>query len=300
MKKKKKLTGQQIKFIINIVSLAVFAISYLYIYSNYVKKTNDTYKEIKYVEQYITATQEKAAKKDEVLQNTKEVSGQIQEILDRYPVDIKNVDNLLFVDQMGKDLGITFSSIYATDSSPFYNTTVPMRNSDGTEVTQPVNVSSSGANTAATVTTAPGTDSNITGSKSQSQALNDIDTETATDSTAPSNPSSTDQGKTDGPPTMTGLQSTITLSFQTTADGFTKLVDYINNCPSKTVIDSVSITVDGTTNMLTGSLVIKRFALAGTGKEYVESKNDDFSIGTDDIFGTGFDTTVEPTPTIVP
>jgi hypothetical protein len=74
------------------------------------------------------------------------------------------------------------------------------------------------------------------------------------------------------------------------------MVDYINNYPSRSVIDSISVSADGTTNMLTGSMVIKRYALAGSGKAYQEPQIDDIGVGTDDIFGIDSDKPGAPAP----
>lgn len=283
MKKKKKLTRQQIKFIINIVSLAIFAFSYLYIYTGMENKTDEIYQEIKSTKKRIETVKEKESQKEKVKQDTQEKNKQIQSILDAYPVNITKVDNLLFVEQMGKELGITFSNVNATDSVYFCDTILPKRNADGTEISQSISDSSDNGNKTE-ITVTPKAENSV-GSKSQTAVLDEIEAEADKKSSAQAQaPAGSDFKETT---TITGLQSTITMSFETTADGFRKLIDYITGYPGKAVIDSVSVTVDSTTNRLTGSIVIKRFALAGTGKEYIAPEIDDISIGTDDIFGIG-------------
>jgi hypothetical protein len=79
------------------------------------------------------------------------------------------------------------------------------------------------------------------------------------------------------------------MNFQATYKEFKKLMDYIATYPDKTVIDSVSVSYDNTTGNLSGSMVLKRFALTGTGKVYNIPMIDNISIGTDNIFGTDSD-----------
>jgi hypothetical protein len=100
--------------------------------------------------------------------------------------------------------------------------------------------------------------------------------------------------------TMSGMESAVTMNFQTDYQGFKDLVDYIVNYPDQTIIDSISISRDNTTNLLTGSLVLKRFALAGSGKVYETPEIEDISIGTDNIFGTDTEESITPSPTTAP
>lgn len=90
----------------------------------------------------------------------------------------------------------------------------------------------------------------------------------------------------EGNKTMTGLVNTISLSFLTTYEGIKGFSEYIRTYPEPTVIDKMSISYDSSTGALAGNLVLKRFSLIGTGKEYVSTYIDGFDIGTDNIFGT--------------
>jgi hypothetical protein len=224
--KNKKLTGQQIRLIIYLFSIAVFAFCYLYVYTGYVKKTQAVHKETNIVNQDIKERVKKLSEEKTVDNNLKQVNTQIQDILDSYPVNIAKEDNFMFIEKLQEALDIQISSIDIKDSTIFYQTILPIRNADGT-------------------------------------------------------------AETTDPQTMTGLQSVISMNFITTYDGFKELVDYINNYPDKTVIDSAAVSYDSTTGNLTGSLVIKRYALTGTGKVYEPPYINDISIGTDNIFGTG-------------
>lgn len=288
--KKHRLAGQQIKFVINMVALAIFAFSYFYLYTGYVQKTDAAYDEIAIINKKIQLVEAQTEEEDAVLLNTQEVNGQIQAIIDGYPVDITRVDNLLFVEKMEKELNISFTSVNTTDSSPFFTTILPIRNADGTEQTA--------SNTAVTETASTDTGSatpatDATASDGSTESLDEVEAIANEDSSAAP---TADQAVTAEVTTMTGAQSTITMNFITTYEGFQELVDYINYNPDKTVIDSVTVSKDNTTGLLSGSLVLKRYALAGTGKVYEAPVIDDISIGTDNIFGS--DAAAEEIPAV--
>lgn len=292
--KNKKLTGQQIKFIINMIGLAVFAISYLYVYTDFTDKTAATYNQIAAVKASITGIEEKAANEEAVFKNTQDVRAQMQSILDSYPVNITKVDNLLFVEKMEGELGISFASVTTTDSNAVYRTILPIRNEDGTEkdLTGGTGATETVTDTAAsesTVDSSPLT----AGVDATNQTLDQVDAAANGENQAPVSEGA--QIDIDTATTMIGTESTITMNFTTSYDGFKKLVDYINHYPDKTEIDSVSVSKDSTTGLLSGSLVLKRYALTGTGKVYVAPVIDNISIGTDNIFGSDASVSEETT-----
>jgi len=298
--KKITINGQQIKFLINMLSIAVFAISYFYVYTSYVEKTEAAYTEIDTSKQYIAVIEKSISEEDSIRQKTDEVDAQIQEIIDGYPVNITKIDNLMFAELMQVELGINLTSIVPSDSSSFYDTVLPIRNEDGTEVDQtalnaPTDIKAATDNTAAIDNTAA-TEGTTNISETDNSSTNSHSTSTdkleTTISEEATNPSTTTDQAGDNLnaagrlQVMTGAQSTISMNFQTTYQGFKELVEYINNNADKTIIDSVSVSSDSITGNLAGILVLKRFALTGTGKVYKTPVIDDISIGTDNIFGT--------------
>lgn len=291
--KKKKLTGQQIKFMINMLSLAVFLYSYLYLYNGFVDKTDETKDKINQVRQDIADAEKKILREAEVRQNTEDINAQIQAILDSYPVNITKIDNFMFLEQMEEDLDMKFSSINPTDSTPFYDTEIPMRNADGTAVKQSQSDNAgngagnnTGNDAASRTDSSSRQDDNTKASDSRSDALSEAEAEIngAADTSGPSGQA--DKNSPETSTNMTGLVSSITMNFETDYQGFKELVDYVRDYPVQTIISSISVSRDNTTNRLTGTLVMKRFALTGTGKVYEAPKIDDINIGMDNIFGT--------------
>jgi hypothetical protein len=297
--KKKKINGQQIKFFINMISIAIFAISYLYVYTGYVEKTEAAYKEIDATKQYMAAIEKKISEEDSIRQQTVEVDAQIQEIIDSYPVNITKIDNLMYAEFMQEELGINLTSIIPSDSSSFYDTILPIRNEDGTEVDQTI-LNAPTDNAAATEATTNANEADKLSTDSQTTSTEDLET-TIADEAATPNTATEQTGESQNAAAqlqvMTGAQSTISMNFQTTYQGFKELVEYINTNTDKTIIDSISVNADSITGKLTGILVLKRFALTGTGKVYLAPVIDDISIGTDNIFGTDSTLDNETVPT---
>lgn len=219
--KKKQLSAVSVKYIINMLSLAVFAVSYMYIYTAYMDKAEKTYAEVGIIKQQINITKDKIARKDETIEKTTNMETDINKILDRYPLFISKVDNLLFVDRMEKALNTEFKVVDLTYSKSFTDTGVPVR----------------------------------------------------------SLPESGETG------TMYGLESRIAMNFQTDYHGLKRVLDYVVKYPEHTAIESISVSRDDTTSSLNGSIVLKRYALTGTGKVYVQPFIEDIRMGTDDIFG---------------
>ena len=292
--KNKKITGQQVKFIINMISIAIFVVAYFYVYTGYMKKTEAAYNEINSTKQSIEELKTQLSEEDVVRQDMAEVNNQMQTIIDSFPVDIAKEDNLLFIEQMQKVLDINFTSINVTDSTPVYETILPIRNEDGTEVVQAVTDATTTDSTASnpTLDSINSEDNTSATTDNQTASLEETEgniTEDTTNSDTTAGQTVTDTATATQLQVMQGTQSSITMNFQATYKEFKKLVDYIANYPDKTVIDSVSVSYDNTTGNLTGSLVLKRFALTGTGKVYEIPMIEDISIGTDNIFGTDTD-----------
>ena len=219
--KNKRLSGMSVKYIINMLSLLIFIVSYQYIYRDYVKKTENTYAQIGLLKQKIINIEERIAAKDETIIKTEEITADNLKVIERYPANIFKVDNLLFVDQMEKALKMELRLIDSTNAAIFYDTGLPAK-------------------------------------------------------------SSTDE-KTSG--NITGLEAKLTLNYETDYKGLKRMIDYILKYPQHTTIESLTVNRDDTIGSLTGSIVLRRYALAGTGKEYIKPVVDGIKLGTGNIFG---------------
>lgn len=280
--KKKKISSQQIKFIINLFSIAIFAVSYLYIYTGYVEKTEAAYNKVKVQKQYKETLEEKIAQEATVEQKVEELNAQINSLIDQYPVKIAKADGHMYVEQIQKDLGITFSSIDVKESVPFFTTILPIRNGDGTEVIQGVQASNKSSQTQEINQAANNSNTSDNNSISVDE-LTEVENAISDNTTTNTSPRTGTEGNT--AQTMLGTKTTILMNFTATYEEFKEFVDYIAEKEKKAVIDSVSVSVDSMTGKLTGNLVLVFFALEGTGKVYEAPMIEDISIGTDNIFG---------------
>lgn len=127
MKKKVKLTGRQIKLIINFISLAIFAFSYFYVYSEYVKKTEAAHQSADTLQLAKIEHEKKLAEEETVQKETAEVKEQIEKFLTSYPVYIAKEDNFIFIEKLQKDLNLQFISMNVGDSVAVVDTELPAR-----------------------------------------------------------------------------------------------------------------------------------------------------------------------------
>ena len=280
--KKKKLNGKQIKLIINILCLAVFAFSYFYLYTGYVNKTEAANKEIDFINKYMDEREKKISEEVSTAQKLEDVKVQIQTLIDKYPSIIAKEDNFMFVEQLDKALNITFSSIDPSDSTPFYTTILPMRNADGTEIIPEVSDAATTTTSTGVPVVTPAPNSTTTSNLEDSVISND--TATPGNNTAGTAANGT---ATPAATTMVCMQSIISMGFSSSYVSFKDLAEYIKNYPENVIIDSVSVSVDGSTGELAGTIVLKRYSLSGTGKvDESPIIDDNISIGKDNIFGT--------------
>lgn len=85
---------------------------------------------------------------------------------------------------------------------------------------------------------------------------------------------------------MSGYQTTISISFSVSYEGFKQSVDYINNYPEKCNVGDVSLSYDTETGMLSGSMNINMYHLIGDTIEYQAPIIGGIEIETKNIFGT--------------
>ena len=78
----------------------------------------------------------------------------------------------------------------------------------------------------------------------------------------------------------------ILLSFQTSYEGLKEIVDYINENKKRMSISDYSVAYDEHTGLVTGSVSVNMYSVAGTDKEYTQQNLSGVSIGTDNVFGT--------------
>lgn len=274
---KKKITGNQVKLILCLISLSIFAFAYLNVYMKFTQLTSDLNIETKLAREQMQRREQEISEEETVGKNLIERKAEKDTIINEFPSYIAKEDNYMFVEQLEDSLDIDISSINLSDNTVFYTTILPIVGEE-----EQVAVTTEQA-------TKDGAEDAVNETEDNTSTLETNPAKTVEDTTGSSEEptaTATDGTEEETVKTMAGLQNSISITFQTTYEGFKELVNYINHYPDKTVINNTAVTYDNTTGFLTGSMVITRFALSGTGKTYDPPYIDDISIGTDNIFGT--------------
>ena len=112
------------------------------------------------------------------------------------------------------------------------------------------------------------------------------DTEATTDTKVTTNTETSDANKTSDQNDFSfiGYQMTTQLSFQADYQQMKKLVEYINNYAFRKSIKSISLAVDTTTGLLTGTLDYNSYSLTGAGTTYTPLTIPSQPTGVDNIF----------------
>ena len=80
---------------------------------------------------------------------------------------------------------------------------------------------------------------------------------------------------------LIGYKTTITTSFQGTYKDYKNMINFINNYKYRCTINSISTTYNSETGIVSGSMTLNQYAIAGTDREF---NNVNIGVG---IFGTG-------------
>lgn len=289
----KKLTGKQLRLVITLVIVIIFALSYEYIYMHFVDKAGDYKDKTELVNAQISQRKDELDKEDKILTDTLDLSSQIEEILATFPITLTKEENLLFIETMEKDLRMEISPITITDPSVFYTTKLPIRDENGNEIlvqeessqtTLDPTQSEQGVEGTAD---AKGNDS-VTPEDMAAVSETVVTEEAATNESVTGETSVTNDANTEvetGQQYMTVIQSSINITFQTTYPKFKRVLQYISEFPEKISVSNATLSYDSSTGDLLAAMTITRYAMTGTGKKYEEPYIGDISIGTDNIFG---------------
>ena len=274
----KKLTGKQLRLVITLIIVIIFALSYEYIYMHFVGLTGDYKEKTEALNAQIDQRKDELAREDEILVDTEELNFQINEILDSFPITLTKEENLLFIETMEKDLRMEITPIAISDPSDFYTTKLPIRDEKGKEiiVNEAIPQASSDA-----VPSENSNENTAEANGNDTAAVNDATT--ATEEATVTNASKGEEET--GQQYMTVLQSSINITFQTTYPKFKRVLKYISEYPEKISVSDATLSYDSSTGDLLAAMTITRYAMTGTGKKYEEPYIGDISIGTDNIFG---------------
>lgn len=286
---KKKLTDNQKRLILCFVIILIFIAAYQFIYTEYEDSAQDYIAKADTVKQQITQRKMDLAQEDTLTQQTADINKSIDAIIAEYPVKLMKEDNLVFIEDMERALGLDIPSVDVLDTKEFYTTVLPIRNEVGLDMIAEA-LPSAGTEALAgdSTSTVAGTSATADGTTTATDGTtaNDTTGENTT-GTSTTTGDSADQTADTQTQYMEALVCPISISFQTTEKQFLKVLDYINNNKERTSVAGVSLNYDSTSGELICNMTINRYVLIGSGKEYQEPDIGDISIGTDNLFGTG-------------
>ena len=78
----------------------------------------------------------------------------------------------------------------------------------------------------------------------------------------------------------------VSVSYQTSYDGFKDIVDYIRSNKNRMTVENFSLAYDTNTGMLTASSTLNMYSVVGTDKEYTQQNLSSVGLGLDNVFGT--------------
>jgi hypothetical protein len=245
----------------------------------FVDLAGDYTENTKLVNAQILQRQDELEQKDKIVADTAELNSQIEEIIASLPITLTKEENLLFIETMEKDLRMEITPVTITDPTIFHTTKLPVRDENGQEI-----ITEGTANTE--VNEAAVTD--------EATVINEAavtNEGTTTNETTDANDTEVADGT--GQLFMTGLQSSIIITFQTTYPKFKKVLEYISEYPEKISVSNATLSYDSSTGDLLAAMTITRYSLTGTGKTYEDPYIGDISIGTDNIFGDPLEETTD-------
>ena len=281
---KKKLSTGQKRLLFCLVIVAIFVLTYQFIYISYEDQASDYAARTEDVKQQIVQRKSNLEQEDEWTLETGQIEDEISGKLLSYPVKLTKEDNLVFIEDMEKKLGISIPSVEVLDTAVFYTTKLPVRNEAGLDMlaeavgTASVSESSTDGNTDMTEVDSV----SIDGTTADSAA---VDSAAADSSAADSEAAAPSVENTAGQ-YMVALVCPIKISMQITEKELLKLTGYIRKYPELTTIGDAALNYDGSTGKLICSMTINRYVIVGSGREYEEPDIGDISIGTDSLFGT--------------
>lgn len=249
--KKAKLSDSELKLLVILLSLALIAASYFFVFTSGMEQAEAIEAENLANQTEITRLQGMVARRVQVEENTVELNSEVDDIIARYPSDVTEEKAIVIVQDIEDISGMHVSSIgFLMDNLVSLDTVV-----DTAAVA--ADASTAAADTAAADAA-------------------------ATDSTAVPAASAV--------PVYTnesmGYYAELTIDYSAGYDAFKEMVTYINGLEDRMTIPSVSGSYDSSNGQISGKVTFDLYYLTNTGKEYEEPELDRVQDGVSNIFGS--------------
>lgn len=151
MKLEMKLTQRDKKLLLVALSLAVFAISYFFIYQRNVNEAEEIRTSNEALKSKVQELTQMQAQAKEKKAETKKMRGEIEEIEGKFPADLNTADIILLLDEMEQEAGMQISSSAFTEHQIFYPNSVQDSGTASGSQTAGTPAAGSGTDTAGTL-----------------------------------------------------------------------------------------------------------------------------------------------------
>lgn len=271
MKSTIKMTDKEKKLLLMLLALIILVASYQFGYAKFMDKADSLQAENVGLSNKLMELQQKQANKGKYETENKELQEKYNSLMVQFPGDLTEERNLMFVTELESYAGMKVNSVSFGENSAFFKenisgTTVPEAAAPAAEAG---NITAdTAAGTAADTTDKPAAEADT------NQAENSVDIVSS--------------GQ------ITGLKTSILLTYQATYEGLKKAIEFINSYKEKRGITDLTASFDPTTGNLTGTMSIEIYGAEGTGNAYTAPDIRDINVGTGNMFGT-FEVPVDKT-----
>ncbi len=243
-----KISQKDAKLLIIMACVVLLGVSYFFGYSKYNDMTDEMNTKTQALLTQYEKLEEKNKHRDEYTKKIQENKDKIASITAKYPSKIQNKDEIYLSSIIEKQCGAWVNTVNISDIAIVYT---------------PQNTDTTGTDTAETTTDSTKTESN------KAPATTDTTTDAAINENGLK---------------FIGYKATTQLSFQADYDQMKKIVAFINNYSSRKSISAITLAVDNTTGLLTGTLDYNSYCLVGADTTYTPLEIPKLPTGVKNIF----------------
>ncbi len=237
---KLKISERELRLLLLLIALVVFAGAYFLVYLKNTEKTNVLKQENETLENRITILNEKMSKQEDVLADTKAKQDRVDFIMEQLPEQMTQEKIIMILDQMEKTSGVHIGSIaFDMNQSLLAQEVLIQSNDPLTEYFDTVNDILE-----------------TTGNSIEDTGLTSAD-EAASSESVP------DTGA------YVGLVSFVQITFEGTYKEVKDAIDYIYFYDDKMSLQTISTIADQENNLLVGTMQLGIYSMTGSRKEYV-------------------------------
>lgn len=249
-----KLSERDTKLLIVLVGVLLLGMSYLFGYSKFNAKKDTIESEIQTLEDRYNKLSVMDARRAEYVNEVDEFDKSIQKIEEKYPSAVTTENEMVFITKLREYCGATIPATSYVEDEVFYT---------------PMDM--------------------VSGADSQDTSTEEAKEEDTSAEASNENDTSGEQKAEENKEVASGIvghRAVTTLSFVVGNLGLKKMIKYINEWPLRKTVDNFTVSYDGTTGMLTGTLSYNSYFITGANCVFEPLEMPTTSLGVNNIFGT--------------